>query len=86
MTHLQLFLGNSDRDEAIKHLLDAWITDKTNIHLEYTSIHNNPSAVVRLGIKDLPALVWQDEIIVQGPTENWVLPLLDRVFVAQSSE
>ena len=80
MTTLTLFLGDSDADEVIKQMLEAWIIDKSGITLEYTSIHTNPTAVVRLGITNLPALVMQEEIIVQGAPENWVLPLLDRVF------
>lgn len=86
MTNLRLFLGDSDRDQMIKQMLDLWVSNKPDISLEYLSIHTNPLTIVRLGITELPALVLQEEIIAQGSPENWVLPLLDRVFVSKAGE
>ncbi len=80
MTHLRLYLGDSEADSAARALLEAWSEQIPTISLECHSIHADPVAVVRLGITQLPALVQEDEIIVQGAPQSWVLPLLDRVF------
>ncbi|MGJ3241277.1 MAG: hypothetical protein ACFE0Q_21400 [Anaerolineae bacterium] len=79
MTYLRLFIGDSEYDEAIKLLLERWISKQTDVQLEYHSIHVNPALIVRLGITELPALVLQEEIIAQGTPENWILPLLDHL-------
>lgn len=86
MTHLRLFLGDSDHDAVIKQMLDAWIINKPEISLDCMSIHSDPTVVVRLGITELPALVLQEEIVAQGAPANWVLPLLDRVFANHVNE
>jgi len=80
MTHLTLYLGDSEADSAAKDLLEAWSEQIPTISLECHSIHADPAAVVRLGITQLPALVQADEIIAQGAPPDWVLPLLNRVF------
>jgi hypothetical protein len=79
MKHFTLYLGNSDIDNMIKHLLEAWSTNTPDVTLDYKSIHANPAGVVRLGITELPALVMDDEVIAQGTPENWITPLLGRL-------
>ena len=78
MKSLTLFLGDTDLDLLAKQVLDEWRARIPDIVIEYESVHNNPAAVVRLGITDLPALVREEEIIAQGTPEKWVLPPLDR--------
>ncbi len=80
MTHLTLYLGDSEADSTAKDLLEAWSEQMPTISLECHSIHADPVVAVRLGITQLPALVQEDEIIVQGAPQAWVLPLLNRVF------
>lgn len=80
MKHLTLFLGDSEMDISVKQMLQTWSTHNSHIALGCQSIHENPADAVRLGISDLPALVFEDEILAQGALEKWVLPLLDRVF------
>lgn len=79
MKHLILYLGSSDADDTIRQMLEEWIADNPDVTLDYKSIHDNPTAAVRLGITDLPALVMEDELVTQGTLENWVMPLLDRM-------
>jgi hypothetical protein len=86
MTNLTLYFGDSNIDESIRQILEGWIRDKSGVTLEYLSIHVDPTAVVRLGITELPALVLQEEIVAQGAPINWVLPLLDRVFANHANE
>lgn len=80
MTTLTLFVGDSDADVSVRHMLNSWSTTQPNITLHCESVHMNPAAVVRLGITELPALVTDDEIIAQGPPEDWVPELLSRIY------
>ena len=86
MKILRVFLGDSDADSLVKHLLEDWSINNSDVTLEYQSIHSNPRAVVRLGITDLPALVHQDEIIAQGSLEGWVLSLIGHIFAPHHNE
>jgi hypothetical protein len=80
MKRLTLYTGSSEIDMAVRQILEGWSANHPHIQLEYESIHANPAAVVRLGITHLPALAIGDELIVQGMPDEWLLPLLDRLF------
>lgn len=84
MKHLTLFLGNSDTDEAVKQMLEAWNENNKQVELDCVSIHMNPTAAVRFGITELPALIMEDEMVAQGTPENWVILLLDRLVMQNS--
>ena len=86
MTHLTLYLGDSNVDGSIRQMLESWLKDQSGVTLEYRSIHADPTSVVRLGITELPALVLQEEIIAQGDFTNQLLPVLDRVLTNHTND
>jgi len=57
MKNFILFFGDSDQDEATKQLVSEWLKQSSTVTIQCKSVHANPSAVVRLGITQLPALV-----------------------------
>jgi hypothetical protein len=79
MKRLTLYLGSTETDVNVRQMLETWSGRHPRVTLEYESIHENPEAAVRLGITRLPALVSDDELIVQGVPDQWLLPLLDRL-------
>lgn len=76
MTELTLFFGDSAIDERIRCALKEWSAGHPQVTLKYVSIHDDPVAVVRLGITELPALVFEGTIIAQGEPERWISRLL----------
>jgi hypothetical protein len=82
MKQLTVYIGSSEIDETFRQMLENWGDRHPQIRLDVESIHTNPTAVVRLGITHLPALAIGDELIAQGLPDQWLLPLLDRLFTS----
>lgn len=80
MKRLTLYVGSSEIDETVRQTLEDRRVHHPEIQLHYQSIHADPAAVVRLGITHLPALAIGDDLIVQRMPDEWLQPLLDRLF------
>lgn len=82
MKQFTLYLGSSENDTLVKSILEAWCVGHPHVSVQYESIHVNPTAAVRFGITHLPALVTNEQLIVQGTVEDWLTTFLDQ-FIAQ---
>ncbi len=59
MTHISLYFGSSERDNRpVIERLQMWCEAHNGNLLECRYIHDDPASAFRLGITELPALVW----------------------------
>ena len=72
MKTLLLYTGSFEPGELANERLKRWSETQPDINVERRSVHGDPAAVVRLGITSVPALVMDDEIIVQGSPDFWL--------------
>lgn len=80
---LTLYIGSThEADCRAETVLRRWSEQQHEVNLICESIHTNPAAAVRLGITSLPALIIHDELVAQGPPDNW---LNDDLFAALDS-
>lgn len=71
-TTLILYTGSFEASEIACQQLTLWSKTHPHVNIRRQSVHDDPVAVVRLGITDLPALVLNNEVIAQGPPEYWL--------------
>lgn len=69
---LILYTGSFEPGELANERLQLWSKTQPNISVERRSVHDDPAAVVRLGITSVPALVLDDEVIAQGAPDLWL--------------
>ncbi len=69
---LILYTGSFEPGEWANERLTRWSETQPNIDVERRSVHDDPVAVVRLGITSVPALVLDDEVIAQGAPDLWL--------------
>jgi hypothetical protein len=69
---ITLYTGSGDSGDQAESQLKSWSQAEPMIRLERRSIHDDPAAVIRLGISSLPALVIGGEVVAQGALEQWL--------------
>jgi len=69
---LILYIGSFEPGEWANERLTRWSETQPNIDVERRSVHDDPVAVVRLGITSVPALMLDDEVIAQGAPDLWL--------------
>ncbi len=69
---LVLYTGSLESDRTVAERMLTWSNSQPNIEVITRSIHDDPAAVVLLGITDVPALTIADKVIVQGTPETWL--------------
>nr|MBN1228739.1 hypothetical protein [Anaerolineae bacterium] len=69
---LVLYRGSLESDETVAERMLAWSNSQPNIEVITRSVHDDPAAVVLLGITEVPALTVEDRVIAQGSPEAWL--------------
>jgi hypothetical protein len=69
---LILYTGSFEPGEIANERLMRWSTTQLDINVVRRSVHDDPAAVVRLGITGVPALVLDEEVIAQGSPDLWL--------------
>lgn len=72
MKTLILYTGSFEPGDLAHEQLTLWSKTQPDIIIERRSVHDDPVAVVRLGVTKVPALVLDDEVIVQGVPDLWL--------------
>jgi hypothetical protein len=72
MKRLILYTGSFEAGNLANERLRRWSETQPDINVERRSVHDDPVDVVRLGIKDVPALVLDGEVVAQGAPELWL--------------
>ena len=72
MKTLILYTGSFAAGEFANERLKHWSETRPDINVERRSVHDDPVAVVRLGITSVPALVLDDEVVAQGSPDLWL--------------
>ena len=72
MKTLILYTGSFEPGEFANERLQRWSKTQPDINIERRSVHDDPVAVVRLGITSVPALVVDDEVVAQGEPDLWL--------------
>jgi len=72
MKTLILYTGSFEPGEWANERLNRWSATQPDIDVERRSVHDDPAAVVRLGITSVPALVLDSEVIAQGAPDLWL--------------
>jgi predicted DsbA family dithiol-disulfide isomerase len=67
-----LYTGSCEAGDVAHERLEHWSAAHSDIHVERRSVHDDPTAVVRLGITRVPALVVDDEVLAQGSPDLWL--------------
>lgn len=77
--NLTLYVGDKDENDWLIQMLDDWSMNRPDIEFMTESVHINPSKAVQLRLTQLPALIFNGDIIVQGDPITWVPHFLDQI-------
>jgi hypothetical protein len=69
---LILYTGSFEPGNVANERLKRWSAAQPDINMVCRSVHDDPAAVVRLGITRVPALVLDNEVIAQGAPDLWL--------------
>ncbi len=69
---LILYTGSFEPGNVANERLKLWSATQPDINVIRRSVHDDPAAVVRLGITSVPALVLDEEVIAQGAPDLWL--------------
>lgn len=82
---LVLYTGSFEAGNLANERLMHWSETQPDIDVVRRSVHDDPAAVVRLGITSVPALVLDDEVIAQGSPDLWLTDELLRTLVIRAN-
>lgn len=83
-TTLILYTGRFEAGEFASERLLRWSATQPGIEVIRQSVHDDPAAVVRLGITSVPALVLNDEVVAQGSPDLWLTDSLLQSLAART--
>lgn len=75
---LTLYVGEPEEHQYLMKILHAWGKEH-ELDFLIESVHSNPAKIVQLGISQLPALVFEKQILAQGDLVMWIPNLLEYV-------